>query len=135
MTKTEQIVAAIAAKLTAAGVPNRSDTANPYSFEDTIVLIDCGNEQPNGVLDNVGFVYWDLTISLWIIAQSGTPKLAPEVLRAAAHIALYADRSLGGLIIDIQAGSVNRQIDQENPAAGITEAQYQIQYRALENVL
>ena len=135
MTKTEQIVAAIASKLTAAGVTNRSDTANPYSFEDTTVLIDCGNEQPNGVLDSVGFVYWDLTISLWIIAQGATPKLAPEILRAAAHTALYADRSLGGLIIDIQAGAVIRQIDQDNPAAGITEAQYLIQYRSIENTL
>jgi hypothetical protein len=135
MTHTEQIIAAIAAKLTAAGIRNRTDTANPYSYEDApAIIVDCGNESPRGVIGQ-GFVYWDLQVTLWIIGMGAIPKLAPESTRVAAHTALYADRSLGGLIIDIQAGAVNRQIDQDNPAAGITEAIYLIQYRAMESTL
>ena len=134
-TKTEQIIAKVGALLTAAGIKNRTDTSNPYSFEDApAIIVDCGNEVPEPVL-STGFVYWNLTISLWIIGQGATPKLAPETTRNTAHGALYADRTLGGLVIDIAVGQIIRQIDHVNPAAGITEAQYTIKYRAMEGTL
>ena len=134
-TQTELIIAKISAVLTAAAIANRTDTANPYSFEDApAVIVDCGNESPDAVL-STGFVYWNLAVSLWIIGTGATPKLAPEITRKAAHTALYADSTLGGLAIDISASAVNRQVDQDNPAAGITEAQYTIKFRAMEGTL
>ncbi len=134
MTKPEQIIAAMQAKLTAAGLTFRSDTANPYSFEDCpAVILDCGDEQPDPVVGS-GFVYWNLAVTLWIVAMGATPKMAPEITRAAAMAALYADRTLGGTAIDICAGPVNRSIDPDNPALGIAECIFAIKYRTMEGV-
>jgi hypothetical protein len=131
MTKTEQIVAAIVAVLEVAGLTVRADTESLFSFEDLpVVVVDAGNEAPRA--PGIGVVDWDLALSLFIGASGPAPKLAAEPTRAAAHAALYADRTLGGLVMDIVAGSVNRQIDEENPALGITEAIYHITYRQRE---
>ena len=131
MTKTAQIAAAIAAALTAAGLRVRQSTDALYAFEDmpAIVLV-LGSETPRPVF-NAGYVYWDLTVSLWIGAEGDSPTLAPESVRGAVHAALYADRTLGGVVVDLTASTVNRQIDAENPALGVAEATYSIQYRQL----
>lgn len=132
MTKTEQIVGAISAALTSAGLSVRKTTEKLYSFEDLpAIVVLVGSESPRPVV-GLGFVYWDLSVSLLIGADGDSPTLAPETTRATAHAALYADRTLGGLVIDLTVAAVNRQIDAENPALGITEATYQILYRQME---
>jgi hypothetical protein len=134
-THVEQIHASITNILTTAGLTLRLDTDALYSFENKpVIVIDVGNETPDPV-GTIGAVYWNLTIALLIGAEGPVPKLAPETTRKAAHAALYVDRSLGGLVVDIMAGPVNRAIDAENPAAGITEAIYQLKYRTQESVL
>jgi hypothetical protein len=135
MTKTAQIAAAIAAALTAAGLVVREDTDALYSFENLpVIVVDIGSEAPRGVFGQ-GYIYWDLSVSLFIGAAGAAPKVAAEPTRLAAHAALYADRTLGGLVVDMAASTINRQIDAENPAMGITEVIYLIQYRQLEGQL
>jgi hypothetical protein len=132
MTKTEQIIAAMAAVLTSAGLAVRDDTAALFSFEDhPRILLDCGDEYPDPVV-GMGYVYWNLEVLVLIGADGPVPKMAPEPTRAAAHAALYADRSLGGLLIDIAAGAISRSIDEENPACGITQVTYKLKYRTME---
>lgn len=132
MTKTAQIQAAIVAVLTAAGLTVRFDTEAAYSYENLPVVIPViGAESPRPVF-GVGYVYWDLSVALYVADEGLAPTVAPEATRSLVHAALYADRQLGGLVIDIVASTVNRSIDQENPAMGITEAVYLIQYRQLE---
>lgn len=133
-TKTQSIITAIAAVLTGAGLTVREDTEALFSFEaKPCIVLDCGDEVCQPVVGSM--VYWDLTVTLTIGADGLVPKLAPEPTRAAAHAALYADRTLGGLVIDISVTQVNRAIDVENPAAGITQAAYLVKYRALEGVV
>jgi hypothetical protein len=135
MTKTEQIAAAITAALHAAGLTVRLSTDKLYSYEDLpVIVLVVGAETPRAVVGG-GLVPWDLTVSLLIGAEGASPTLAPEPTRATAHTALYADRTLGGLVIDTVAASVNRQIDVDNPALGITEATYNISYRTTEGTL
>jgi hypothetical protein len=135
MTKTEQIAAAITSALQRAGLSVRLSTDKLYSYEDLpAIVVVVGAESPRAAA-GVGFVYWDLSVSLLIGAEGDSPTLAPEVTRAAAHAALYTDRTLGGAVIDLSAAAVNRQIDVDNPALGITEASYQILYRQLEGQL
>lgn len=132
MTKTETIVGAIKTALEGAGLTVRDDTESLYSFETMpCIVIDCGDENPDPVF-GVGFVYWNLTVTLMIGATGPVPKLAPETTRAAAHAALYADRTLGGAVMDLYVGPVTRSIDAENPAAGITQVIYNLKYRTLE---
>ncbi|QJE03045.1 hypothetical protein HH212_26170 [Massilia forsythiae] len=134
MTKTQQILAAIAVALTAAGLRVRDDTAALYSFEDhPCILLDCGDEYPDPVV-GMGFVYWNLTVLLLIGADGDVPKMAPEPTRAAAHAALYADRTLGGAVIDLAVGPISRGIDEENPACGITQVTYNLKYRTMEGI-
>lgn len=137
-TATQNIAAAIVARLVAAGLPVRSiDAETPYSFEALMpcIVVDVGGETPS-VQTSIGFYNWSLTVSLWIIAEGTTPKLAPEPLRAQAHAALYAtNRTLGGLVTNLTVGAVKRSIDPENMAAGITEAAYEILYRSPEGTL
>lgn len=133
-TKTQAILAAIAAVLTGAGLTVREDTDSLFSFENKpCIVVDAGDEFCHPVVGSM--VYWDLTVTLMIGADGPVPKLAPEPTRAAAHAALYVDRTLGGLVIDISIGQVNRAIDVENPAAGITQASYLVKYRSLEGVV
>lgn len=131
-TKTETIIAAIKSALVGAGLTVRDDTASLYSFETMpCIVIDCGDESPDAVF-GVGVMNWDLQVTLLIGATGDAPKLAPEATRAAAHAALYADRTLGGTVIDLTVGPVTRSIDNENPAAGITQVIYNLKYRTLE---
>lgn len=135
-TKTADIVAAIVTKLTTAGLTARTSTDENWSFETMpVVVVDVGAERPEGVVGLGGYVYWNLDIKLVIADEGATPKLAPETTRQTAHAALYADRTLGGLAIDIRAGQVQRQIDDENPAAGIAQCEYTVLYRVGEATL
>jgi hypothetical protein len=65
-------------------------------------------------------------------ADGPVPKMAPEPTRAAAHAALYADRTLGGAVVDLAVGPISRSIDEENPACGITQVVYNLKYRTME---
>lgn len=133
MTRTEQIVAAIVAQLEAAGLTVRTDTAAQQSFEDLpVVVVLPGSDIPQPGTFSGAYVNWELSVTLLICADGPTPLLAPEPVRAKAHAALYADRTLGGLAIDLMAGAVGRQIDEDNPALGVADAAYTIRYRQLE---
>lgn len=135
MTKTEEIMLAIAAALLGAGLQVRDDTAALYSFEDMpCIVLDCGSEYPDSVVGG-GFIYWNLEVILLIGATGSVPKLAPEETRKAAHEALYADRTLGAEVIDITVGPISRGIDEENPACGITQVTYNVKYRAREDTV
>jgi hypothetical protein len=132
MTKTEQIIAALQVALAAAGLTVREDTEGLYSFEDgSCIVLDCGDEYPDPVV-GMGFVYWNLAVQLLIGADGPVPKMAPEPARAAAHAALYADRTLAGAVIDMAVGPISRSIDEENPALGITRVTYNLKYRTME---
>lgn len=133
MTKTAQIAAAIAAKLQAAGLKVRTDTADQQAFEDTpAIVVLVGDDMPRPGTFSGGWVHWDLAVTLLIVAEGAAPLLAPEPTRAAAHAALYADRTLAGLAVDLTVGPVTRSIDEENPALGVAQAAYNILYRQLE---
>lgn len=136
-TQTETIVGAIASILTTAGLTVRTSTDNNWSFEDMpVVVVDVGAERPEPVIGGAGgLIYWNLDVTLIIAAEGASPKLAPETTRKSAHEALYADRTLGGYAVDITAGHVGRQIDQDNPAAGIALCDYQVKYRIGEATL
>lgn len=135
MTTTTRIIAAITAALTGAGLTVREDTEALYSFEDMpLIVIDCGDEFPAQTFAG-GVTDWTLTVTLLIGAEGAVPKMAPEPTRAAAHAALYADRTLGGIAMDLTAGQVTRSIDEQNPAAGITQAVYQLKFRSPEGIV
>lgn len=132
MTKTEQIIAAMKAALAGAGLTVRDDTASTYGFEDMpCIVLDCGDEYPDA-MSSIGFTYWNLTVLALVAAEGDVPKLAPEATRAAMHAALYTDRSLGGLALDLFAGPIARGIDEENPACGVTQVTYNVKYRIPE---
>jgi len=152
MTKTEQIMAAIKATLAAAGLivldpeaPEgteaiepaddatvRDDIERPYAFQDgPCVILDCGDEYPEPVV-GMGWVYWNLEVLALIAAEGPVPKMAPEPTRAAVHSALYADRTLGGVVIDLAVGPISRGTDAVNPACGVAQVTYKLKYRTME---
>lgn len=131
MTKTEQIIAAMQSALGTAGLTVREDTEALYSFEDgPVVVLDAGDEYPEP--GSIGCASWNLTVQVHIGADGPVPKMAPETARATAHAALFADRTLGGVVIDLNVGPINRGIDEENPARGITRVAYNLKYRTME---
>ncbi len=136
-TRTEDLAAAIVTRLSTAGLTVRTTTDETYSFETMpVVVVDVGGESPEGVVGGAGgYIYWNLNVRLIIAALGVTPKLAPEATRKTVHTALYADRTFGGLAIDILAGTVSRSIDSEDPAAGVTQCTYTVKYRIGEDTL
>lgn len=134
MTQTEIITAQVAAILGAAGLTVREDTDSLYSFENKpCIVLDVGDELADNVFGQ-GYIYWNLNVDLLIGADGVNPKLAPEATRKAAHQALYADRQLGlsDFVVDLNVKQIQRAIDVENPAGGITRVAYQIKYRVEE---
>ena len=153
MTKTAQIMAALKAALAAAGLtvldpdsPDeaepieptgddatvRDDIERPYAFQDMpCVILDCGDEYPDPVV-GMGWVYWNLEVLVLIAAEGPVPKMAPESTRTAVHAALYADRTLGGTVIDLTVGPISRGTDAVNLACGVTQDVYKLKYRTME---
>lgn len=73
---------------------------------------------------------WRLTVDVIVYTRGPIPEQLAAPVIVDAHAALLADRTLGGLAMDIWPVSVQHQRDQADAAAGWTICSYVVRYRS-----
>lgn len=135
--KREQIMAAIVSNLAGtAGVGTRIYRSRVEAFarnEAPAIVVEGGRETAatysNCRLD------WTLDVLVAIYARGIIPDQVADPVRVSAHAKLMADRSLGGLAMDIVPTAVDPQLESADQPALWMVCTYQVRYRTLASDL
>ena len=73
---------------------------------------------------------WRLTVDIAVYTRGAVPETLAAPIIADMHSKLLADRTLGGLAMDIWPVTVQHQREQADAAAGWTICSYQVRYRS-----
>jgi hypothetical protein len=79
--------------------------------------------------DPIGFIDWDLLVRVAVIVRGDVPDQLADPIVLAAHAAVCADLSLGGLSMDITPASVSFELIDGDLAIGVISLGYRIKYR------
>lgn len=131
--KREQILAAIRTTLTnTTGVGTRIYRSRVEAFqrnEAPALVIEPGNDTSAPEPVSTCKIDWTLQVLIAVHTRGGIPDQAADPIIVSIHSKLMADRSLGGLVMDIWPVSVDPQFDKADAAANWTVCTYQVRYR------
>ena len=132
-TKREQILAAIAATLAGTtGVGTRVYRSRQEAFsrqEAPAIIIEPGPDNPGQEPVSTCKIDWTLNVSIAVYARGNVPDQAADTVVLSLHSKLLADRTLGGLVMDIWPGGVDPQFDKGDLATVWMVCTYIIRYR------
>jgi hypothetical protein len=72
---------------------------------------------------------WRLPVTVWVYTRGDVPETLAAPIIADVHSRLMADRSLGGLAMDIWPGDVSHQKEQADATAGWIGLTFNVRYR------
>lgn len=131
--KREQILAAIRTTLTSTvGVGTRIYRSRVEAFqrnEAPALVIEPGNDTSSPEPVSTCKIDWTLQVLIAVHTRGGIPDQAADPTIVDIHSKLMADRTLGGLVMDIWPVSVDPQFDKADAAANWTVCTYQVRYR------
>lgn len=131
----ESIAQAIVTLLT---VPPLSSVPADDVYRDLIYALDLGIEKalaieegdnPPPVQDTVATKERSIDIHISAIRKGVAPYSLCDALILESHNRIIADRSLGGLAMDIQEGPTKRQRDALDKSLGVVTKTYRVVYR------
>lgn len=129
--KREQILAAITATLAGTtGVSNRIYRSRVEAFarnEAPAIVVEGGRETA-AVISNCK-LDWSMDVLVAIYARGNIPDQLADPVRVSAHAKLMADRTIGGLAMDIVPTSVDPQLEAADQPALWMVCTYQVRYR------
>lgn len=129
--KREQIMAAVFAKLQAMSSPTggvfRSRVEALSRTQTPAVCLEPSSDQADPSM--VGVIDWSLLIRVAIVVRGQYPDQLADPVIAETHAALLADKSLGGLSMDLEPTSVNFELLNGDQPVGVISLGYQISYR------
>jgi hypothetical protein len=132
-TKREQIMAAIKTALTnTSGVGTRIYRSRVEAFnrnEAPALVIEPGSDTAAPEPVSTCKIDWTLTALIAVHTRGGIPDQAADPIIQDMHSKLLADRTLGGLVMDIWPVSVDPQFDKADAASCWTVCSYQVRYR------
>ena len=132
--KREQIMAAIKTALTnTTGVGTRIYRSRVEAFnrnEAPALVIEPGTDTAATEPVSTCKIDWTLTVLVAVHTRGGIPDQTADPIIASVHSKLMADRTLGGLIMDIWPISVDPQFDKADAASCWTVCSYQVRYRS-----
>lgn len=134
--RSEQILDHLASLLTAAaGVPTvyRSRVEAFSRDEAPVVVVEPAGE--TAVEFSTCKLDWTLPVLIAIHTRGAIPDQLADPIRVAVHSALMADRTLGGLAINIIPSGTDPQRDKADLASLWLVCTYQVRYRTLSNDL
>jgi hypothetical protein len=135
--KREQILAAITSNLAGTtGVGSRIYRSRVEAFarnEAPAIVVEGGRE--NGSTYSTCKLDWSMDVLVAIYARGNIPDQLADPVRVSAHAKLMADRSIGGLAIDIVPTSVDPQLESADQPALWMVCAYQVRYRTAANDL
>jgi hypothetical protein len=129
----EQILAAIALLLDGTeGVGSRVYRSRQEAFareEAPCILIEPGTDVAKEEPVSTCKIDWRLPVSIIVHTRGPIPEQLAAPIIADLHAKLMADRSLGGLCMDIYPSEVIHQREQGDATAGWTSCLYSVRYR------
>ena len=131
--KRESIVAAVTSALAGTtGVSTRIYRSRAEAFardEAPAIIIEPAADVPRGEPVSTCKIDWTLTIAIIVYTRGAIPDQLAAPIVGSLHAKLMADRTLGGLALDVWPGQVLHQKEQADQTAGWTTCNYTIRYR------
>ena len=131
--KREQIMAAVAAALAGtSGVGTRIYRSRVEAFnrnEAPALVIEPGTDAAGPEPISTCKIDWTLPVLIAVHTRGGVPDQAADPIVTSVHSRLMADRTLGGLVMDVWPVSVDPQFDKADAASCWTVCTYQVRYR------
>jgi hypothetical protein len=132
-TKREQILAAVDTLLAAtAGATGRVYRSRQEAFgkgESESVVIEPGPSSATAEPVSTCKIDWAFTLVILVYARGTVPDQVADPVVKSVHSLLMADRSLGGLVMDIWPMSRTPEFDRAESAAVVEVLTYRVQYR------
>jgi hypothetical protein len=132
-TRREQILAAVATTLAATtGATGRVYRSRQEAFsrnESPSVVIEPGPSTATAEPVSTCKIDWTFTLVIEVYARAAVPDQAADPVVKSIHALLMADRTLGGLIMDIWPGSRDPDFAAAETAAVREVLTYEIRYR------
>lgn len=132
----EQIVQKIVAVLEAGniGAPvDRSRTEAVSRGQSPRVIVLPGADMARQ--SSVPFLDWVLAVHVVVYVRGAEPDSLADPIITAAHAALMADESLGGLAMTILPAAVHFELADSDAAVCVATCEYRIQYRTSQQDL
>lgn len=133
-TKREQILAAIATTLEGtANVGARIYRSRVEAFarnEAPALVIEPGTDSASEEQASTCKIDWRLPVLIAVYTRGAIPDQLADPIIASIHSQLMADRTLGGLVMDIWPGTVDPQMEKADQPALWTVLTYNVRYRS-----
>ena len=133
-TKREQILAAIATTLEGtADVGTRIYRSRVEAFarnEAPALVIEPGTDSAAEEQVSTCKIDWRLPVLIAVYTRGPIPDQLADPIIASIHSQLMADRTLGGLVMDIWPGTVDPQMEKADQPALWTVLTYNVRYRS-----
>ena len=131
--KREQILAAVAATLAGTtGVSTRIYRSRVEAFarnEAPALVIEAGTDTAAEELVSTCKIDWRLPVLVAVYTRGAVPDQLADPIIISLHAKLMADRTLGGLVMDIWPGTVDPQLEKADQPALWTVCTYNVRYR------
>lgn len=131
--KREQILAAVATTLAGTtGVSTRIYRSRVEAFarnEAPALVIEPGTDIASEEMVSTCKIDWRLPVVIAVYTRGSIPDQLADPIISSLHTNLMADRTLGGLVMDIWPGSVDPQMEKADQPALWTVCTYQVRYR------
>jgi hypothetical protein len=132
-TKRESILAAIVTTLAGTtGVSTRIYRSRVEAFarsEAPALVIEPGTDSAAEELVSTCKIDWRLPVLIAVYTRGAIPDQLADPIINSIHTKLMADRTLGGLVMDIWPGTVDPQIESADQPALWTVCTYNVRYR------
>ena len=131
--KREQILAAVAATLAGTtGVSTRIYRSRVEAFarnEAPALVIEAGTDTAAEELVSTCKIDWRMPVLVAVYTRGAVPDQLADPIIISLHSKLMADRTLGGLVMDIWPGTVDPQLEKADQPALWTVCTYNVRYR------
>jgi len=131
--KREQIIAAITSALAGtSGVGTRIYRSRLEAFqrnEAPALVVEPGQDQAVIPAVSTRYIDWTLQVMIAVASRGDIPDQAADPTIASIHSKVMADRTMGGLVLDIYPQSVVPNFEKGDAAAAWTVCTYQVRYR------
>lgn len=133
----EDILALIKTTITpATGISSRVFRGRPDPVrisETPCIFLNLANDVPN--YDQLNFMEWNTTVRIEIVVRGDAPDTLVDPIAKSVHSLLMADRSLGGIALDVLPAEQRMDIITGDKPIGVLSCLWRIRHRTEQNSL
>lgn len=117
------------------GVTIHRDIVRAIDRAEQLALVVEHGDEPAPQVEFIGTTERAVEINVSVVAKGSAPYSRADAPLLAAHNLIMADRSLGGLALDINEGPATRQRDALEREVGVITKTYTVAYRTASDSL